>query len=324
MLFHFFGAEAVAEQEHQLRHGAFGGDVVTAHNACLQQPVSGFVAVHFHRTGPALGDVDDDQAPADGVFQPVQKPSVARRVAAAEGFHHHAFQTGDMQDAFHHLGRDAGKELQNGDVPVEQVVGFERTAGYGPVDMGRVVFDGDAGVGQHGIIVGAESVEVVGADFAGTIAPEQVVFEEDAYFGYDGLVVFFGGGYLDGGDEVFFSVGAEHADGQLRAGQDDGLAQVFEHEAEGGSGIGHRVGTVQDDKAVVIMVIFGDDAYDLLPGFGAHFGRVHRRVELQGGHLAAQFVEFGNVFAQMLKIKGFERACFGVAYHADGSSGVDQ
>ncbi len=46
-----------------------------------------------------------------------------------------------------------------------------------------------------------------------------------------------------------FTVGAEHADGKLRAREDDGLVEALEHKAECGCGVGHGVRAVQDDEA---------------------------------------------------------------------------
>lgn len=68
-----------------------------------------------------------------------------------------------------------------------------------------------------------------------------------------------GGGYFNGGDEVLFPVGAQGADGKLGTGEDDRLGKVLEHETEGGGCIGHRIGTVQDDEAVEIVVVVVDD-----------------------------------------------------------------
>ena len=54
-----------------------------------------------------------------------------------------------------------------------------------------------------------------------------MVFEEDAYFGYNSSAVrMFGSGYFYGSDQIFLSIGAQHADGQLAASQDNRLAQV--------------------------------------------------------------------------------------------------
>ena len=74
-----------------------------------------------------------------------------------------------------------------------------------------------------------------------------------------------GGGYFNGGDEVLFPVGAQGADGKLGTGEDDRLGKVLEHEAECGGCIGHRIGTVQDDEAVEIVVVVVDDFYNLCP-----------------------------------------------------------
>ena len=69
--------------------------------------------------------------------------------------------------------------------------------------------------------------------FCGTVSAQQMVFEEDAYFGYNSSAVrMFGSGYFYGSDQIFLSIGAQHADGQLAASQDNRLAQVFQHEAE--------------------------------------------------------------------------------------------
>ena len=52
----------------------------------------------------------------------------------------------------------------------------------------------------------------------------------------------------------------------------DRLGKVLEHEAEGGGCIGHRIGTVQDDEAVEIVVVVVDDFYNLCP---EEIGRAH-------------------------------------------------
>ena len=60
-----------------------------------------------------------------------------------------------------------------------------------------------------------------------------MVFEEDAYFGYNSSAVrMFGSGYFYGSDQIFLSIGALHADGQLATRQNNRLAQDFQHEAE--------------------------------------------------------------------------------------------
>ena len=82
-----------------------------------------------------------------------------------------------------------------------------------------IIFNMYAGRSKYRVIVRAESIEVLRIYFGGTVAAHQVVFEEDADFGYDGLSVGVAvGGYFDAGQQVFLAVCAEHANGQLRAG----------------------------------------------------------------------------------------------------------
>ena len=77
------------------------------------------------------------------------------------------------------------------------------------MDEVLVITDMDACLCQCGIVEGAESVEILGIDFGGTVAPHQLVLEEDAHFGDDRSTVrMLGGGYFNGGDEVLFLVGA--------------------------------------------------------------------------------------------------------------------
>ena len=69
----------------------------------------------------------------------------------------------------------------------------------------------------------------------------------------------------------------------LAAGDDDGLAEVLQHEGEGGGGVGEGVGAVEDDEAVKVLVgaldVLGDDD----PVVHRHVARVQERVVLVDG-----------------------------------------
>ena len=120
------------------------------------------------------------------------------------------------------------------------------------MDFVVFILDVNAGGGQYGIVVGAECVEVLGIDFGCTVSSEQVVFEEDADFGYDRRSVrMLGRCYLYGCNQVFLSVRAQHADGQLATRQNDRLAQILEHEAQGRCCICHGICAMKDDKTIV-------------------------------------------------------------------------
>ena len=88
--------------------------------------------------------------------------------------------------------------------------------------------DIDACLGQRGVVVALEGVEVLGVDLGAAVAAVEVALEEDADLG-DGDEAC--GGDLEGTDDILAAVGAQHAQGQLAAGEDDGLGQVLEHEA---------------------------------------------------------------------------------------------
>ena len=67
-----------------------------------------------------------------------------------------------------------------------------------------IIFNMYTGGSEYRIIEGTESIEVLRVHFGGTVAAHQVVFEEDADFGYDGLSVGVAvGGYFDAGQQVF-------------------------------------------------------------------------------------------------------------------------
>ena len=75
MFLYFVRRHTMPEQEHQLGNRTFGRAVVTAHHAGLQQFATGFIAVHFHAPGKALGDIDNDDPPFDRILQHLQQPA---------------------------------------------------------------------------------------------------------------------------------------------------------------------------------------------------------------------------------------------------------
>ena len=86
-----------------------------------------------------------------------------------------------------------------------------------------------------------------------------MVFKKDADLGNDGRTVrIFGCRDFNGCNQVFLTVRPQRTDRELRAGQDDGLTQILEHETESRSCIGHCVGAVQDHKAVkrIVVVVY--------------------------------------------------------------------
>lgn len=134
-----------------------------------------------------------------------------------------------------------------------------------------MVGDIDAHVGQGRIVVRPEGAQVFRTAFGRAVGAEQTVLEIERHFGNGGAAVDAGRSDFDGRHQVFAPVGAQHADRNLAAGEDDGFGQVFEQEAQGRSGVGHRVGAVQHDEPVVAGVVVADDRRQVEPVAGLTF-----------------------------------------------------
>ena len=142
----------------------------------------------------------------------------------------------------------------------------------------------DAGLCQYGVVCGTERPEVLGCVFGGAVASVELAFKVDADFRDHRMpVLVLGGRYLYGGDEVLLAVGAQHPDGKLAAGEYDReydrLLDVSEHEAQGGGGEGHGVRAVQDDEAVVAVVVLFNQSCEPFPELYVHVGGVDDRVK---------------------------------------------
>ena len=182
MFLYFVRRHTMPEQEHQLGNRTFGRAVVTAHHAGLQQFATGFIAVHFHAPGKALGDIDNDDPPFDRILQHLQQPVISGRIPATECFHHDAFQAGNIQDAFHNLRRNSRKYFQDCNIPVQQVMRFQRFPGYRMVNLGDIILNRNTGMCQRRIIIGTERIEIIRIRLAGTVSAQQVVLKENTDF----------------------------------------------------------------------------------------------------------------------------------------------
>ena len=313
----------VTEEEHQFGEHRLGGAVVSAHHAGVLELAARAVAAHLHGAAHALAHIHDNDALVYRLLEQVEEPLLDRRVARPEGLEHYPLQSRNVQYRADGLLRDAGEEFQHHDVGVHQVVGTQRFVGDAG-DLVLVVVDVHAHLGQRRVVGRHEGVEALGTDFGGAVAAQQVVAEEDTHLGYQRFAgAVFGGGYFDGGDEVFLTVGAQHADGQLRAGEDDGLVEVLEHEAQGRCRVGHCVGTVQHDKAVEQVVVVGDDVHEFHPRTGFDFRRVDGGLELYGRDGESELSQLGDLVEEMVKVERFETSRLAVLYHSDGTTGVN-
>ena len=184
--------------------------------------------------------------------------------------------------------------------------------------------DVDAHVGQGREVVRTEGVEPFGVDFAGAVAAHELIFKEDTHFRHHRCAIGMArSGNLDTGEEIFFAVGAELSDGELAAGDDDGLGEVFEHKTECRGRESHRVGAVEEHKTIVGIVVLGNEFDHPRPKLRFHVGRVDGRTEGDGVYPVVEALKFGHKIADVLPVESLESTGLGVFHHADGSAGVD-
>ena len=213
-----------AEEEHQLGDGGLAGDVIAADDTGVEQCFACLVEGAVHTAVDALGHVDDDHAAVDSLLDALNEPGITRGVAGAVGLEHDALDARGVQQVVERLFGDAGVEFQEHDIAVHIGAHLQGPGRHLP-EVGRVVLDVKADFGQFWIVETLEGVEVVGAHLGGTVASPQVVLEEDGDLLHARAALLVdGSSHLQGGNEVLLAVGAHLADGQLRAGDDDGLA----------------------------------------------------------------------------------------------------
>ena len=130
------------------------------------------------------------------------------------------------------------------------------------------------------------------------------------------------GGNQKGCDDVVAGVVADFAQRDLGSGQDYRLRVSPQHEGERRGGIGHCVGTVQDDKAIVGVVVFGDHTSNFIPFQYRDIGGIQKRVHVNDipiGHTIG--IEFGDLFEKVVKSLSLRRIAMGSCNHSDGPAG---
>ena len=128
--------------------------------------------------------------------------------------------------------------------------------------------------GQRRVIRGRKRLKLVGRPLHAPAPAQQQAVEIDAHLMHPAR-----GRDEHGVDDVVAPVGADLPKRDLRAGEDDGLRQIFQHERQRRRRIGHRVRPVEDDEAVIRFIALRDRAAHLVPFAHGHVGRVEQRVE---------------------------------------------
>ena len=254
----------------------------------------------------------------------VEEPLRGGGVAGAEGLEDEGPHPICPGHGRYILRAHSGEYLEEGDPGVDGGAHRERAAPRRwPQDGLRVVFYPDSHLGQRGVVGARKGAEVVGVELGGAVAAHQLVLEEDAHLGDHGVPLFVcRGGYLDGGDEVLAPVGPEHPYGELAAGEDHAFLEVPEHEAEHGGGVGHGVGAVEYDEAVVLLVTLFYEGGEEYPEVGPDVGGVYQRGEGYGVYPVAEFCHLGHFRHYLLEVERLEDSADGIFLHPDGPSRV--
>ena len=103
-------------------------------------------------------------------------------------------------------------------------------------------------------------------------------------------------------------------------GKDNGLGTALDQIAQGRRRVGHGIGAVADDKAVVGIVAFAQDLYYAQPVFGADIGAV-QAIQLKAIH-QAELANIGNKLQQLLRVQ-LRRQPIRGHFRGDGAAGAD-
>ena len=164
-----------------------------------------------------------------------------------------------------------------------------------------------------------EGVEAQRANLAGPCSRDEPAIERDIH-----AVELVEAGGREGGQQVDARVGQRVVDRKLRAGEDNGLGEVFKEERKRRGSVGHRVCAVQNDEAIVLIIVSRDDAHELCPFLGGHVAGIYGWGELIDINVGLDQLELRHGVYKMVEIKGFQSACVRILTHADSATGVDQ
>ena len=205
--------------------------------------------------------------------------------------------------------------------PTDRAKRFDRGTAQ---DVGFFEANVDTGMRQSRIVVRPKRVETFRIDFGRSVAAQQPIFEKDAHFRHHRRAVGMARcGNLDTGEQVFLPIGAQLPEGQLTAGDHDGLGQIFEHEAQGRSRESHGIRTVEQDETVVAIIVLRNDLNHATPILRFHVRGVDGRAESHSVDLVVKAIQLRHKVADVFPIESLECAGDGILEHTDGSAGVD-
>lgn len=132
-----------------------------------------------------------------------------------------------MQKCANCLGRHVGEDSKDADVLVEFRVNCELGDGAGTKDRAVVDLNVDSHFGEWGDVRRVKRIKRGRADLNSSVSPEQFRVKEHADLWNDVVA-----GDYQRAHQIVFAIGAGFKDRDLRAGDDDRLAEIFEHKGE--------------------------------------------------------------------------------------------
>ena len=223
-----------------------------------------------------------------------------------------------MRDGMDGLWSDAREEFEDGYVAVEALA-YNKWLGRQGKEKMSFEAEVDAGGGKGGVVIAEEGIEFGGTYLGAAVATVEVVLEEETDLGDERFAA---RGEFEGTDDVLAAIAADDTHRKLAAGEDDRLGEVFEHEAERRGGVGHSVGAMEDDEAIIVVVLAFDGFGYVDPRGGSHVGRVDDALELAGVDSVGTPVQLGYEVVDVVEGVWLERTV-GVAHHADGAASVN-
>ena len=187
-------------------------------------------------------------------------------------------------------------------------------------EMG-LVGDMYAGLGQRGIVITIERRKMLGVTLRSAVRSEEPVLKIDRHFRHDGIAFFIlRRSYLDRRQQVLLRIAPQYTYRQLRACKHNRFTQVLQHERQRRSRVTHRVRTMQDYEAVVLLVMVIHHLRHAHPTSRIDIRRVDQRRESLYIHLYLTGKQLRHKGLERLHIRRHQGPRRGIPHHGDRSA----
>ena len=272
-----------------------------------------------------MGHVDHEDAPLLCLGQHREELRIARCVSRTIGPENGGAQSRLGQLVTQGRGGQTGMQVHHGNIGID--VDPQPRLPHRPKQEVPAEPDMNPNLGQGGEVGARHGLEPFGILLVCTVAAQQFIPEVDDHLAHQGATLRIArvpfGRDLDGGQQVFLSIGPQHPDGQLAAGQHHRLAEVGQHETQGTGGVGHGVRPVEDHEPVIAVAAQVQQAGQLAPAVRGHVAAVDRRERLEF-QFCLQALHLRNPIPQVIEVQRLQGARVRILLGADRASGVDK